>query len=318
MIEGGASESEGLPIASVEQATGIARATLRIWERRYGFPHPGRDERGERSYSGDQVQKLRVIAELMGRGHRPGRIVQLTLAQLATLKAAVGEQASAGAGAARERFDDPVFPPLRAQDLPGAVRQLGAELEAAGLEAFVTGRLARLNVLVGQAWARGELQVHEEHLYAEAVQQVLRPQLAHMPRPPEDARPRVLLATFPGESHGLGLLMAHALLALAGAQVSSLGVRVPVAQLLSAAAAYRADIVGLSFTASINPAHAVRGLEQLRAELPSRVAIWAGGTAPVLQRHRIDGVQPMPGIGDVLPAVARWRAMRGTAEPVRP
>ena len=64
---------EGVPIASVEQATGIARATLRIWERRYGFPQPGRDLRGERSYPDDQVRKLRLIADLMAQGHRPGR-----------------------------------------------------------------------------------------------------------------------------------------------------------------------------------------------------------------------------------------------------
>ena len=51
---------EGTPIAAVEQATGIARATLRIWERRYGFPQPGRDLRGERSYPGEQIRKLRL------------------------------------------------------------------------------------------------------------------------------------------------------------------------------------------------------------------------------------------------------------------
>ena len=65
---------EGLSIASVEQATGIARATLRIWERRYGFPQPGRDARGERTYPDDQVRKLRLIADLMAQGHRPGRL----------------------------------------------------------------------------------------------------------------------------------------------------------------------------------------------------------------------------------------------------
>ena len=47
--------------------TGIARATLRIWERRYGFPQPGRDLRGERSYPDEQVRKLRLIADLMAR-----------------------------------------------------------------------------------------------------------------------------------------------------------------------------------------------------------------------------------------------------------
>src|SRR3954469_18148567 len=82
---------EGVPIASVEQSTGIARATLRIWERRYGFPQPGRDPRGERSYPDEQVRKLRLIAELMTQGHRPGRLVQLTHAQLSALGGPAGE-----------------------------------------------------------------------------------------------------------------------------------------------------------------------------------------------------------------------------------
>ncbi|NNU42468.1 MerR family transcriptional regulator [Ramlibacter montanisoli] len=69
----------------MEQATGIARATLRIWERRYGFPQPGRDLRGERSYPDEQVRKLRLIADLMARGHRPGRLVELSATQLASL-----------------------------------------------------------------------------------------------------------------------------------------------------------------------------------------------------------------------------------------
>jgi hypothetical protein len=36
----------GLPIAAVERDTGLAKDTLRVWERRYGFPQPGRDANG--------------------------------------------------------------------------------------------------------------------------------------------------------------------------------------------------------------------------------------------------------------------------------
>src|SRR3954463_2558055 len=90
---------EGVPIAAVEQATGIARATLRIWERRYGFPQPGRDLRGERSYPAEQVERLRLMADLMARGHRPGRLVQLSPAQLATLAGPLGAGPGAEDGA---------------------------------------------------------------------------------------------------------------------------------------------------------------------------------------------------------------------------
>jgi len=298
---------EGVPIASVEQATGIARATLRIWERRYGFPQPGRDPRGERSYPDEQVRKLRLVADLMAHGHRPGRLVQLTLPQLAALAGPAGEP---GDGEPRPASsDDPVIAALHRHDASEVLRLLAQGIRHHGLGGFVTEQLARLNVDVGLAWSRGELEVFEEHLYSECVQHVVRGQLARVAEP-AGKDPRVLLATFPEEGHGLGLLMAQVLLVLEGCPCTSLGVRVPLQQIVVASQALRADVVGLSFTASMNPAHVLRGLEQLRAELAPPVTLWAGGRSPVLARHRIAGVQPIPQIGELPDVVAQWRATR--------
>ena len=41
-------ESE-IGIAAVERETGLSKDTLRVWERRYGFPRPLRDANGERA-----------------------------------------------------------------------------------------------------------------------------------------------------------------------------------------------------------------------------------------------------------------------------
>lgn len=297
----------GVPIAAVEQATGIARATLRIWERRYGFPRPARDARGERCYPEEQVRKLRLLAGLVARGQRPGRLVQLPLAQLAEL---AGEREPRGGGTSRAGAPDPVLAPLRAHDLGALARLLQQDLRSLGPGGFLTERMPQMNVNVGAAWARGELEVYEEHLYSEAVQQVVRAEILARPPAAVFPGPRVLLATFPDESHGLGLLMAHGMLALEGCPCTSLGVRVPIGQIVDAAVAFRADIVGLSFTASVNPARVLRGLEQLRGELPGGPVIWAGGSSPVPARHRIAGVQAMPHLRDVLPALGQWRARR--------
>jgi methylmalonyl-CoA mutase cobalamin-binding subunit len=85
-------------------------------------------------------------------------------------------------------------------------------------------------------------------------------------------------------------------------------VRVPVAQVLSAAAAFDADIVGLSFSASVNPAQVLRGLEQLRGELPTHVAIWAGGSAPAIRGRKIAGRAGDAAHREVPGLVAEWRA----------
>ena len=74
-----------LSIAAVERDTGLSKDTLRVWERRYGFPAPQRDQYGERIYPLEQVDRLRAIRRLMDAGHRPGKIIGLTDAELAAL-----------------------------------------------------------------------------------------------------------------------------------------------------------------------------------------------------------------------------------------
>ena len=43
-----ATQASGISIAAVERDTGLGKDTLRVWERRYGFPQPLRDAFGER------------------------------------------------------------------------------------------------------------------------------------------------------------------------------------------------------------------------------------------------------------------------------
>ena len=69
-------------ISAVEQDTGLSKDTLRMWERRYQFPQPGRDKHGERVYPAAQVEKLRTIKRLMDNGHRPGKLVSRSIEEL--------------------------------------------------------------------------------------------------------------------------------------------------------------------------------------------------------------------------------------------
>ncbi len=66
----------------MERDTGIGRDTLRIWERRYGFPTPARNSKGERVYSAEQIRRLQVIRRLLDQGLRPGKVVPLSEAAL--------------------------------------------------------------------------------------------------------------------------------------------------------------------------------------------------------------------------------------------
>jgi MerR family transcriptional regulator, light-induced transcriptional regulator len=311
-LESGLSEANGavaLPIAAVERDTGLSKDTLRIWERRYGFPQPLRDAQGERTYPPEQVEKLRLLKRLMDSGQRPGKLVPLELEALRRLGAATRPDASPRPEVAAQYWDL-----LQAHDVPGLRRQLQQSLLVLGVERFVTEHVAPMNAAVGEAWMRGELSVAQEHVYTEALQMALRQAIAGMPEAPLPA-PRVLMATLPQEPHGLGLLMVEALLSVHGWRCVSLGVRVPLDDLLAAAALLRPHIVALSFTGSFNAAQVVSSLQELRRRLPAATVIWAGGSNLALQRRLPQGVLAVRDISLLPRLVESWRQAHGTGAP---
>jgi DNA-binding transcriptional MerR regulator len=297
-----------LSIAAVERDTGLSKDTLRVWERRYGFPLPDRDSLGERSYPLDQVEKLRAIKRLLDAGHRPGRIVPLPVAELQALTDSTVGQSARSVEVALAGTDLRARLDLIRQHDPRALRdEMNRLLMRFGLGRFVTEVVAPLNVAVGDAWMRGQLEIFEEHLYTETMQSVLRQALATIPPPPGDGRPGVLLSTLPGEPHSLGLLMAEVILALEGCRCISLGTQTPLWDVALAARACAVDVVALGFTGCINPNHVVDNLTELRSKLPACVAIWAGGTAPVLHRRPVEGVTPLASLDQLPAALRRWR-----------
>lgn len=299
-----------LSIAAVERDTGLTKDTLRVWERRYGFPVPERDGSAERAYPLDQVEKLRVVKRLMDAGHRPGRIVGLPIEDLqqlseTTVGGVQGKAESLAAPDLREYLDL-----VRNHDVDALRRQLLQAQLRLGLARFVVDVISPLNALVGDAWMRGHLEIFEEHLYTESVQVLLRSAIHGMPVPEAGGRPRVLLTTFPNETHSMGLLMAEALLLLEGCKCTSLGVQTPVWDIVLAATAQRADIVALAFTAILTPSIVTEGLAELRDKLPRSVEVWAGGNAPVLHRRPTPGVLALGSLSQLPLEVRRWRTDR--------
>jgi methanogenic corrinoid protein MtbC1 len=325
-------EAEGIGISAVERDTGIRRETLRIWERRYGFPQPGRDGAGERLYPASQVARLRLIKRLLDAGHRPGRVVLASEAQLQGWLSAPSSATSAtssprrGTAALARAAALPGALPvvdagplandiaeclarLKRHDVDGLRQALTQALLRQGLAGAVTQLFAPLIQAVGDAWMRGELQVFEEHVFSESLQLVLRQALQSLPAPATQPGPRVLLTTLPGESHVLGLLMAEALLCLDGCTCLSLGAQTPPEQIGPAVAAHRADVVALSFSAVLATRAVHDGLGRLRALLPAAVEVWAGGSNRALASpSRPTGVRVLPGLAQISDEVGRWRA----------
>lgn len=144
-------------------------------------------------------------------------------------------------------------------------------------------------------------------MYTESVVAVLRGALGSTGVMPRPGMPRVLLATFPHESHVLGLLMAEVMLTLEGCECVSLGAQTPVDEIVRAAAANRTQIVGLSFSPAFSPPLLLRGLQELRERLPADVQLWAGGNHPALHRRPIEGVTSVQRLDQIAALLLPWR-----------
>ena len=302
-----------MSISAVERDTGLSKDSLRVWERRYGFPTPLRDEFGERSYPPAQLERLRLIVRLLNGGHRPGKVVRLGVAELQQLVQDSAPPALSGSPLDEDlRF---CMGLVKSHEMLQLRRWLYQASLRLGLARFVKELVSPLNVLVGEAWLRSEIHIFEEHMYTESVISVLRGAINSIPPATGPGRPRVLLTTIAQETHGLGLLMAETLLALEGCECLSLGVQTPSAEIMLAAKVARSDIVALSFSASVKMHQVFSNLQELREKLPPGVHVWAGGGNPALRRLAMPGVTLVPSLEMIKPLLIQWHAAQ-SAEPI--
>lgn len=294
-----------LPIIEVERQTGIRQATLRMWEKRYGFPQPLRDQHGDRVYPASQVERLHEVRRLIDQGYRPGKIFSGAIA----LEPACTAPAVAG-GAISPKYQQ-VFSLLRAYRLAELHAHFEHRLLNLGLRRFTIEFLAPLSIEVGLAWNRGELPVRCEHLYGQVAESFLHSKQAAV-RSATDGRPRVVLATLTGEQHVLGIMMAEAVMASLEMNCIQLGAELPPLEVAAAARETAADIVALSFSSYFPRRASLRMAAALRSALPQNTALWIGGEGTSGFGTSIPGVLVFDALETIEPALERWRSRQGS------
>jgi MerR family transcriptional regulator, light-induced transcriptional regulator len=264
-------QAHAIPIAAVERETGINKETLRIWERRYAFPLPLRNSAGKRTYSPEDVIRLKLIGLLIKQGHRPSKVIALEVGEL---KNKLSEPAK---NELPRTSIDQVIAWLKKGETTLLKNWLLSQIAKEGLRPFLEKILTPLLVDIGLAWRADKLRIHEEHLFSETVQQTLRIIINHLPV--TSPKPHIILTTPQGELHGLGLLIVESVLALEGIKITSLGINTPSADIVIAAEQLKADAVIISMTSNYkDETQRLTVLRQLRNELPQHIALLSGGS----------------------------------------
>jgi DNA-binding transcriptional MerR regulator len=239
-------DTPALRIGAVARRTGVAVATLRAWESRYGVLRPSRTDGGHRLYSEADVDRVLAVLRLTSQGWSVSAAAASVTSERAPSRLGLVEAPEASARS--DRSTDPST--TRARELLArAVRAY----DASEAEAVLDESIARLGVAyaledvvmpvlrdLGEGWREDPSLISAEHFATNS----LRPRLMRIVTSARTANaPRCIAAAPEGEDHELGVLAAAAVAADLGFLVTYLGASTPTVALERSVATLRPDVV---------------------------------------------------------------------------
>jgi len=215
-------EQELLTVAAVARRIGVAPATLRTWDRRYGLG-PSSHEAGEhRRYCPSDLAKLIMMRRLITSGVAP-------------CDAAIKAKAHEGSLSleklvedfeVREEVVESLHRASKSLDKNFVETVLRKDIADNGVIASWTEVIVPLLFLVGDEWAATGSGIEVEHMLSEIIKRLLREGVVEI-KDPVNAQP-VLLASVGEELHCLALHALAAALAEKKIETFFLGARTPL------------------------------------------------------------------------------------------
>ncbi|QEH32977.1 HTH-type transcriptional repressor YcgE [Aquisphaera giovannonii] len=302
--EADAESCPGYSIAAVSKLTGISCHTLRVWERRYGFPVPERTASGHRRYSSEQVRTLNQLARVRrATDQSVGRVIagwNLDHHDGGLPAAAPGVVEGAGGAA------DGLVDLLVGGDIEGAEREFERLCE--GLEPVdVVDQVIEPGLVeAGEGWFRRAYPVYKERLITVFLRRKLHGLIEATRRDDPRSQGCLVIGTVQGDRHEGGVLLLNLVMQLRGWRVLNLGTDLPVREYREAVRELGPSALALSFTLSRNIKKRFQELKVI-----TEVPVFVGGRSIVNYQSlaRGYGLIPLPGpIRDAAPALeAQWR-----------
>ena len=234
-------------IEKVSKLTGFPAATLRNWEKRYGFPQPVRSDSGHRFYLSHDVEFLKKVKDWLSTDY--------TLAEVATFYKSHVQQQSSVSDSVRtvQDFETDVdfrvnllFEALLEYDIPAAVIHysiLNAKLGPEDLFSRVFLPILRRS---SEALQTKEITRVQSHFAMTFVRIRLASFVALFMPPTRE--PRVLCALISESADELGMALIAGHLKFRGYSVQLLGPQMELADILEASRSLQPDCLVLTYT----------------------------------------------------------------------
>lgn len=244
--------------------TGIPAATLRNWEKRYGFPMPERSQTGHRLYTTRDVEFLKNALRLQREG-RP-------LCELTRFYSDPSAEAPPPATVQVQTWQAPAYQSSPCDDVhyrSQLIYESILRFDAAATAhewLILNAKLSPIQIFelvfepllirLGREWAEGKISIAQEHYCSQYIRMKLGAFLTL--EIPASLSSRVVLAGLTGEVHEGGLLLLACHLKFRGYPVLYFGVDLPVQTLAQSLEEARAHAMGVSYVS----------VERLRQDLP--------------------------------------------------
>ncbi|MFM7176777.1 MAG: MerR family transcriptional regulator [Bacteroidota bacterium] len=205
-------------IKDIENLTGIKSHTLRIWEQRYGIPHPKRTSTNIRYYDGDDLKLLLNVSMLNRNGFKISKLTKLSKDELEKM---AFERALTDLDA--DSQVDAMIAAMFSLDESGFDKVLSSHLVRNGLESTMIELFFPFLKRVGMLWQTGQVNPSYEHFMSNLIRQKMIVAIDSLNVPAAKNAKKFVLFLPESETHELGLLFANYIVRSRGHQSLYLG-----------------------------------------------------------------------------------------------
>ena len=216
---------EKLTVAAVARRIGVAPATLRTWDRRYGLGPSEHVEGEHRRYCPSDVAKLTTMRRLIVAGVSPSDAAE----QAKSVKAVVEVKTLVKEFEVREEVVEAIYKALQSFDRAFVEETLAHEISEYGVESAWADVIVPTLFMIGQDWENDQKGIEVEHLFSEILTRTMNNRIIELKKP-VNSRP-VLLAAVGEELHSLPVYALAAALCERNIQTYVLGARTPLSAL---------------------------------------------------------------------------------------